>query len=454
MRYKKHKFKNKRNYNSVNDIIFYPTILLIIFYIIIKFFPFERLTLNIVIFNKFFIFYFIFSILFLIIFLTLYKLNRKFNYSFKIKDNLNKIIKNNSLYETSFEYVKDFQGKDVKKEIITYSPEIFYKIDNDFINIKFSLDGSKYENKYIELESSISNIFKLKTLSEIKLGEVEYILRFQDMIPIILDAEIEGKKIKYVTDEKLYFTDDIIWNFRKQPHALITGVTGGGKTYILYWIVRNLLSISADLKIIDPKMADLDYLKNILDVSNVANTKGNSIRILREAAQEINNRNLEFQNRNDYMQGKDYLDYGYNPIFIIFDEVTAFFASCDSKETKEANSYLQEIIMKGRSAGVFVVLTTQRADADVISGKIRDQLSLRVSMGQLSKDGYTMTFGSEYKDLRITMKGYIKDKPNTGVGYIYIDGLLSKPQEFYSPVLTNGYNFFEDIKKLNNEINN
>lgn len=454
MRYKKHKFKKKRNYNSLVDVIFYPSVVLVVFFSLIKFFPFNKFNINSTIFNKVFYFYLVFYILFLIIFLTICKFNKKFVYKFKVKDNLNKIIKNNSLFETGFVDSTDLNGKKIKKEVITYSPEVFYKVEEKYISLKFVLDGSKYESKFIELESNISNIFKLKTFSEIKLGEVEYKLMIQDIIPIILGYEIEGTCIKWATKELIYFSEDIAWNFRKQPHALITGVTGGGKTYILYWIVRNLLSIGADLKIIDPKMADLDYLKNILDVSNVASTKGNSIKILREAAQMINDRNLEFQQRDDYMQGKDYLDYGYKPIFIIFDEVTAFFASCDSKETKEANSYLQEIIMKGRSAGVFVVLTTQRADTDVISGKIRDQLSLRVSMGQLSKDGYIMTFGSEYKDLRVTMKGYIKDKPNTGVGYIYIDGVLPKPQEFYSPVLTNGYNFFEDIKKLNDKINN
>ncbi|WP_283692766.1 zonular occludens toxin domain-containing protein [Clostridium perfringens] len=342
----------------------------------------------------------------------------------------------------------NLKGEDIKKNIVVYSPEIYYKVEKDYIFIKFRLDGSKYENNYIELEKNISNILKLKTMSELKLGEIEYKCLLKNIKPIICGSEIEGQVIKFVDSEKIYLTEDLAWNFRKHPHALITGVTGGGKTYLLYWIIRNLYSINSELKIIDPKMADLDYLKNFLDNSNVASSIGNIIRILRESSEIINLRNLEFQKRADYMQGKDYKDYGYKPIFVIFDEVTAFFASCDSKQSKEANGYLQEIIMKGRSAGVFVILTTQRADTDVISGKIRDQLSLRISMGQLSKDGYTMTFGNEYKDLNITMVGYVKDKPNTGVGYLYIDGVISKPQEFYSPVLNNGYNFFEDIKKL------
>lgn len=446
MRYKKHKFKKKVSYNSFLDLIFFLILVLFLTFLNIKLFSFLKLSTDFAIFI--FKIYFIFFILFLPFIISLYVFNKKFYYSLKVKDALNKIIKLNHFYETSLVNSTNLKGEDIKKNIVVYSPEIYYKVEKNYIFIKFRLDGSKYENSYIELEKNISNILKLKTMSELKLGEIEYKCLLKNIKPIICGSEIEGQVIKFVDSEKIYLTEDLAWNFRKHPHALITGVTGGGKTYLLYWIIRNLYSINSELKIIDPKMADLDYLKNFLDNSNVASSIGNIIRILRESSEIINLRNLEFQKRADYMQGKDYKDYGYKPIFVIFDEVTAFFASCDSKQSKEANGYLQEIIMKGRSAGVFVILTTQRADTDVISGKIRDQLSLRISMGQLSKDGYTMTFGSEYKDLNITMVGYVKDKPNTGVGYLYIDGVISKPQEFYSPVLNNGYNFFEDIKKL------
>src|SRR5699024_5169331 len=141
---------------------------------------------------------------------------------------------------------------------------------------------------------------------------------------------------------------------------------------------RNLLSYGADVKIIDPKMIDLDFIKKYLGESNVVNSVGNGIRILRECSEIIDNRNLTFQNMKEYKSGEDYKHYGYNPIFIIFDEVTSFFASCDDKQKKEANSYLQKIILRGRSAGVYMVMTAQRADAKVISGDIRDQLGLRL----------------------------------------------------------------------------
>ncbi|HEJ8136669.1 TPA: cell division protein FtsK, partial [Staphylococcus aureus] len=70
------------------------------------------------------------------------------------------------------------------------------------------------------------------------------------------------------------------------------------------------------------------------------------------------------------------------------------------KELQEMNDYLINIIMKGRQAGVFMFLTAQRPDADVIKGNVRDQLGLRVSLGNLSNDGYRMTFGQTDKEFQ------------------------------------------------------
>ena len=359
----------------------------------------------------------------------------------KIRQKLFELIEGNVFYR---------QGEIFGERAVRYSTKVYYKFFKDGFEIKIRLDGSKYQDKYTELEQQLYHLFGYRVKEIImENGAFRYRFTYKDLEPILINSSIYG--CKYIammnTDEKIAFANDLVWNYRKQPHALVTGVTGGGKTFILFWIIRNAFANGAELKILDPKCDNLDYLKNILDDKNVASAKGNIIRILRECAQLINDRNIEFQQHHNYSQGKDYKDYDYKPVFIIFDEVTAFFASCDTKEAKEANGYLQEIIMKGRSAGVFVVLTTQRADADVISGKIRDQLGLRIAMGGLSPDGNVMTFGNEYRDLKLSIKGAVPGKPRSGVGFIHIDGVTSKPQEFYAPLFKD-YDFFDDIKSL------
>lgn len=371
------------------------------------------------------------------------KLKDRFYKHLSFRRKLFELIESNGFYK---------KGEVFGSSTVRYSAKAYYKFLENGFEIVISLDGSKYQDKYTELEQKLYHLFGYR-IKEVFMenGKIRYRFTYEDLEPIFVNSAIYGYRYLPMNTEsdKIAFANDLVWNYRKQPHALVTGVTGGGKTFILFWMIRNAFANGADLKILDPKCDNLDYLKNILEPSDVASSKGNIIRILRECSQVINDRNIEFQNHYNYSQGKDYKDYGYRPIFIFFDEVTAFFASCDSKESKEANGYLQEIIMKGRSAGVFVVLTTQRADADVISGKIRDQLGLRVAMGGLTPDGNVMTFGNEYRDLKLTIKGVIEDKPRSGVGFIHIDGVTSKPQEFYAPYFdAETYDFFDDIKSL------
>jgi DNA segregation ATPase FtsK/SpoIIIE-like protein len=97
--------------------------------------------------------------------------------------------------------------------------------------------------------------------------------------------------------------------------------------------------------------------------------------------------------------------------------------------------------MKGRQAGVFMVLTTQRPDADVIKTAIRDQLGLRIALGEMSKTGYSMVFGSDFNDLELNNSA-------PGNGFIFIDGLHTKPVKFQSPLFENNYNFVKELKDI------
>lgn len=392
---------------------------------------------------------FLFSILslayvFYLCYLVYFKLIKQNSFNKKVRfvnERLFYLINTNNFIET----YKNGQELNIK-----YLPSIWFSINSDDeVKIIFRLDGSRYQEKYLSLEDKLYHLFELRVINKIiDKGLVIYELTPKKIIPYEFSSFIEGKKLKCAGEDFIKFNDELVWNFRKQPHALITGVTGGGKSFILFYIIRNLLSYGAIVKVIDPKLDALDYLKHFFNKDDVANSVGNIIRILREGSETINSRNLEFQEREDYKQGNDYHSYGYKPIFIVMDEVTAFFATCDSKQSKEANSYLTDIIMRGRSAGVFIILTSQRADADVISGKIRDQLGLRLSLGQLSADGYSMTFNSEYRDLHHTMTSIVKPGSYSGVGFCYIPGVTSKPTEFYSPIFSKTYDFYEDVKKI------
>ena len=67
-------------------------------------------------------------------------------------------------------------------------------------------------------------------------------------------------------------------------------------------------------------------------------------------------------------------------------------------------------------------------------------MSLRVSLGSLSSEGYRMLFGSGYD---------LKNIEGLGVGYIYINGLgWDMPLEFHSPYMAlRGTDFTQEIER-------
>jgi|WetSurMetagenome_2_1015567.scaffolds.fasta_scaffold02980_3 hypothetical protein len=252
---------------------------------------------------------------------------------------------------------------------------------------------------------------------------------------------IFDKKCQNIHEGIISIDKNISWNYRKSPHALCCGQTGGGKTYFLLYLIRTILLSGGKLSIIDPKKSDLSYLENILD--NVVCSNVDTLRLLKKTVAAMENRFEQFKLLPDYTFGKDYADYGFKPHFLIFDEVMSFFGgSAENKMKIAAKNCLLDLIAKGRQAGFFVVLTTQRPDVKFIDGAIRDQLGLRVSLGKLSSDGYKMVFD------KTSLQSTILEK---GSGFVYIDGTNMEIQEFMSPEIPKEYDFISDLKKILNK---
>lgn len=138
--------------------------------------------------------------------------------------------------------------------------------------------------------------------------------------------------------------------------------------------------------------------------------------------------------------GEDYVAYGMKLYFLIFDELLAFISTLDNKEKKEVMAKLTNIVVKGRQAGVFVIFATQRPDTDVLDGKVRDQLGLRIALGKLSNEGYKMIFGetnTAYKEIGLE-----------GTGYYQIKEMVDRPKVFLSPFIVNGDLVGQEIMEL------
>lgn len=284
------------------------------------------------------------------------------------------------------------------------------------------------------LDEEIKSKFNLPIISKIEdLNKTTYVLLKYPNKRLSLPVKFKNNK-----DHILPITEDIEWNLNNNPHALIAGSTGGGKTYFLFYLLYCFLSKKIDVYVCDPKHSDLFMARRKLKNYNFycessPNRMAMNIRKVKEFMLERYKRIDE-----NGKIGRVYSDLSLKPIILMVDEFGSFLTSCDSNTKKEVLANLRQIIFQGRQAGVFVILSTQKPDADTIPTDIRDQLGLRAVLGNLTKEGYRMVFGSNSQDSYQTNE--------SGSGYIYLDTMnTSIPIIFKAP-------FIEDLASITDYI--
>lgn len=241
-------------------------------------------------------------------------------------------------------------------------------------------------------------------------------------------------------------TPTIKLNFRGSPGLLLVGRSGMGKTQLATYISLKFMSqMQGGLLIVDNKRSDLSTLSNYLNNGKqvVATTVGQTARLLRNMVDNMNNRASHF--RGNF--GQDWLDYNLRPYLILIDEVAALMAEATTKEKNELMSLLRQLILKGRQAGIFVILSAQRLEATVIDRSLTLQLGNRIIMGNADSETYRMVFpGIDTKELP-----KIPNKP--GFGLIEMDGQANiLPVPFVAPDMSN-VNVPNVISKLENNLN-
>lgn len=316
---------------------------------------------------------------------------------------------------------------------MTYFPGLYYRSRGGSITVTVRLDGSRFHERFTNLGDTLGEMFDMEATSVAR--------KYWYMVYTLESIQEErlhlGKDVIVCEGTGIPLMKGLTWDFKDTPHALITGVTGGGKSYFLYYLIRSLVSLDSVIKVIDPKRSDLYGLRQILGEANVAYGTGKVMGMCRSLTKEMEAR---YEKLDAAAFGADYTALGLKPVFLFFDEFIAFVESIERPEdSRNLMSFLTRIILEGRQAGVYVIFATQRADAKYLSGAIRDNLGLRVSLGALEKAGYRMTFGDVDKKF---------EKFGRGHGYIWINGITDTVREFYAPYLGEGYDPEKDLEGL------
>lgn len=334
------------------------------------------------------------------------------------------------------------EGKTIEKIIL---PKVYVKRGKYQLLASFILEGNKFQDRFINLGATLEVMFngdfRNKTFDN---RFVTYEIAINRIASRINVSEVT------MTDKGLRLMKDVFWDYIAEPHLLISGGTGGGKTVVLMTIVWALAKIGF-IDLCDPKNADLAGLKAIpVFKGRVFTSKEDIIACLKDNVTFMEDRYEAIQNRPDYKIGKNFSDYGLKPKFIVIDEWAAFIAKIENDYhlQAEATEYLSQIVLEGRQSGVFVIFAMQRPDGEYIKTALRDNFMKRLSVGHLEDTGYTMMFGDANRNKEFKKLDKINGKKVHGRGYIANNGELAG--EFFSPYVPfdKGFSFEEEFRKL------
>lgn len=189
----------------------------------------------------------------------------------------------------------------------------------------------------------------------------------------IISESIKGMKLPIVggvgIDGEL-----ISFDMAKNPHVLIAGETGSGKSSEIRSVLTTLIKTKSpdQLQLIlgDLKRSEFHLFKKIKHVTGVFHSADELRPQLKKVKREMVKRGnkLDAAGVNSIDDLNEQLPY----IVVCIDEVVLL-----KKET-DITDILEEISSIGRSLGVFVILSMQRPDSKLLDGKLKVNLTVRM----------------------------------------------------------------------------
>lgn len=360
------------------------------------------------------------------------RMNGSFLTSFKHMDYLGKMVMNNRMYVS--EKVSNPNGK--AREKMVYFPKIFYKRKNGYITVRFPTDLQANQDRFLKIGSNLEHAF---------FGDMVEIVNEQDYIRYKLLYAPEHARLNVPDVEmisgKMPLMKEYDWNYVKFPHALVAGVTGGGKSFFMMYLLKQFVELGFECEICDFKMSDMSYFDAIPSFKgHVFDTKDGIEMCVRKFREDMEQRKVELKELSAGQSGLDYRDFDMKPRALFFDEYVAYLSSLNFKESDKMMENLKQIILLGRQLGFYLVMGMQRPDAKFLPDGMRDQFGLRVSLGKLAPQGYAMMYGD-------TDKAF-KAQPEEVKGWGYSDAGGATIHQFFAPFVPEGYDFISEVANI------
>ncbi|WP_120939311.1 FtsK/SpoIIIE domain-containing protein [Helicobacter pylori] len=181
-----------------------------------------------------------------------------------------------------------------------------------------------------------------------------------------------------------------------QNHTLICGRSGSGKSNFLHVLIQNLAFYYAPNEV---QLFLLDYKEGVefnayakegilehARLVSVASSVGFGVGFLSWLDKEMKKRGELFK-QSGVKDLSDYRKHGEMPrLIVVIDEFQVLFSDSSTKDKERVEAYLTNILKKGRSYGVHLILATQTMCGPGINNSLMSQIANRIALPMDAED--------------------------------------------------------------------
>ena len=347
------------------------------------------------------------------------------------------------LKENGYIYNKKVKTESGTRDKVVF-PVVYMKQNRYDLEIAFKMAGNKFQDKFKKIGSELETTFFMDFM------EVQDDIKFKTykMAYSAFLNRIKVTDVEY-SDKGIQLMKNLYWNPVDDPHLLVCGGTGGGKTVLLSTLIRALAKVGV-VDIGDPKQADfVTMTEQKAFESRVFYKVEDIVSMIERAVGIMFARYAYMRQKREENGDKDlrkFYEYDLEPYFLVCDEYNALCAMLDFQTRQRLDNAMGQFLLLGRQAGCFAVLAMQKPSREDLGSKLQANINFRISVGRLDEVGYDLAFGEVNRNKEFKYVKYLGGKRIYGRGYASVYGEVAR--EFYSPLLEKGFSFTDEYEKI------
>ncbi|MCP9018128.1 DUF853 family protein [Streptococcus sp. CF8-6] len=347
------------------------------------------------------------------------------------------------LRENGYTYTKKVKTDSGTRDKIVF-PVVYMKQNRYDLEIAFKMAGNKFQDKFKKIGSELETTFFMDFM------EVQDDVKFKTfkLAYSAFQNRIKVTDVEY-SDKGIQLMKNLYWNPIDDPHLLVCGGTGGGKTVLLRTLIRAMAKVGVT-DICDPKQGDFVTMAEQKAFEGRISYEVNDIVEMIERAVGIMFARYAYMRQKREENGdkdlRKFYEYGLEPYFLVCDEYNALCAMLDFQTRQRLDNAMGQFLLLGRQAGCFAVTAMQKPSREDLGSKLQANINFRISVGRLDEVGYDLAFGEVNRNKEFKYVKYLAGKRVYGRGYACVYGEVAR--EFYSPLLEKKFSFYDEYDKI------